>query len=153
MKRYHYFDTPYGMLEILGDQKGIFSIRFEEARFPTETPSEPVKQLMEELTAYFSGKLTTFATPLHIIGTPFQKRVWQELQKIPYGETRSYQEIALALDKPTAYRAVAQANGANPLAIVIPCHRVIYKGGALGGYAGGLEQKRGLLDLEQSSFI
>ncbi|MES2345699.1 MAG: methylated-DNA--[protein]-cysteine S-methyltransferase [Chlamydiota bacterium] len=111
--------------------------------------STPITALIEkELKLYFEGKLQTFKTPLATFGTLFQRRVWKELQKIPFGETRSYADIARILGRPTAFRAVAQANRSNRVAIVIPCHRVIYADGTLGGYAGGLEHKRWLLDHE-----
>ena len=97
---------------------------------------------------YFAGQLKAFTTPLAPTGTPFQKRVWEELQKIPHGETRSYAAIAAAIGRPTAFRAVAQANGANRIAIVIPCHRVINTSGALGGYSSGVERKQWLLQQE-----
>ncbi|MBS0623355.1 MAG: methylated-DNA--[protein]-cysteine S-methyltransferase [Verrucomicrobia bacterium] len=98
-----------------------------------------------ELFQYFQGQLKIFTTPLICVGSLFQKRVWENLLEIPYGQTRSYAEVARKLDKPTAYRAVAQANAANAIAIVIPCHRVINTGGAYGGYASGMEKKIWLL--------
>jgi AraC family transcriptional regulator of adaptative response/methylated-DNA-[protein]-cysteine methyltransferase len=103
----------------------------------------------EELAAYFTGARQRFTLPLVTCGTPFQESVWVELQRIPYGETRSYGEQARAIGQPRAVRAVARANGANRLAIVIPCHRVIGADGRLTGYAAGLERKRWLLDLER----
>jgi AraC family transcriptional regulator of adaptative response/methylated-DNA-[protein]-cysteine methyltransferase len=102
----------------------------------------------KELHQYFQAKLMQFTTPLFCHGTPFQKNVWECLQKIPYGETRSYADIAQAIKKPTAIRAVANAIGANQLAIIIPCHRVINSNGELGGYAGGLTRKIGLIQHE-----
>lgn len=104
--------------------------------------------LKEELERYFSGTLRRFSVPLVYPGTPFQSRVWGELLKIPYGETRTYEELARAVGSPAACRAVGTANGRNRIAILIPCHRVVNKGGALGGYGGGLWRKRRLLDLE-----
>jgi AraC family transcriptional regulator of adaptative response/methylated-DNA-[protein]-cysteine methyltransferase len=106
-------------------------------------------QLAEELGGYFAGERRTFTVPLAYPGTPFQRRVWEELLRIPYGETRSYEQLAVALGSPGAQRAVGHANGLNRIAIVIPCHRVIGKDGTLGGYGGGLWRKRALLDLEQ----
>lgn len=105
-------------------------------------------QLTEELAAYFSGGLTLFATRLLIDGTPFQSRVWDALLRIPYGETRSYEELAQQIGSGGAQRAVGHANGSNPLAIVVPCHRVINKSGKLGGYGGELWRKQALLALE-----
>lgn len=109
----------------------------------------PIEAIEKELLAYFSGELKNFTTTFSIAGTPFQQRVWQELQRISYGQTRSYAQLAATIDKPTAFRAVALANASNQLALVIPCHRVINTGGALGGYGAGLERKRWLLEHEQ----
>lgn len=102
-------------------------------------------QLQTELDAYFAGRLQQFTLPLHQPGTPFQQTVWSALQAIPFGETRSYRDIAMAVGRPGATRAVGTTNGRNRIAVVIPCHRVINAGGALGGYGGGLERKRWLL--------
>jgi AraC family transcriptional regulator of adaptative response/methylated-DNA-[protein]-cysteine methyltransferase len=104
--------------------------------------------LHQQVQEYFAGKRKEFSLPLAMQGTPFQQEVWKALQTIPYGETRSYQEQAELLGKPKAVRAVAQANGDNRIAIIIPCHRVIGKDGKLVGYGGGLWRKRFLLDLE-----
>jgi AraC family transcriptional regulator, regulatory protein of adaptative response / methylated-DNA-[protein]-cysteine methyltransferase len=105
-------------------------------------------ELQRELTAYFAGTLATFTVPLVMRGTPFQERVWSELRRIPYGETRSYEDLARAIGAPGAPRAVGHANGMNPVAIVVPCHRVINKNGGLGGYGGQLWRKQSLLRLE-----
>jgi AraC family transcriptional regulator of adaptative response/methylated-DNA-[protein]-cysteine methyltransferase len=107
-------------------------------------------QLEAELRDYFSGVLKQFTVPLVAPGTPFQERVWSELRRIPYGETRSYEEIAVAVSSQAAQRAVGRANGANRIAIVIPCHRVINKSGRLGGYGGLLWRKEALLGLERT---
>jgi methylated-DNA-[protein]-cysteine S-methyltransferase len=104
----------------------------------------------EQLMAYFAGKLREFRLPLEMKGTDFQLRVWNLLLQIPYGETRNYGDLARALGAPAAVRAVGGANGANPVAIVVPCHRVIGANGTLTGYGGGLPLKRRLLDLERS---
>jgi AraC family transcriptional regulator, regulatory protein of adaptative response / methylated-DNA-[protein]-cysteine methyltransferase len=104
--------------------------------------------LQRELTAYFTGTLSQFTVPVVTRGTPFQERVWAQLRQIPYGETRSYQELARAIGAPGASRAVGHANGMNPVAIVVPCHRVINKNGDLGGYGGQLWRKEKLLQLE-----
>jgi AraC family transcriptional regulator of adaptative response/methylated-DNA-[protein]-cysteine methyltransferase len=111
--------------------------------------SEHLERLETELSAYFEGELRQFTVPVVEPGTPFQTRVWDELRRIPYGETRSYEQIATAIGSPAAVRAVGLANGRNRIAIVVPCHRVVRKGGALGGYAGGLRRKQFLLDLER----
>jgi methylated-DNA-[protein]-cysteine S-methyltransferase len=106
-----------------------------------------------QLRAYFSGGLRDFDLPLDMVGTDFQQRVWRELLKIPYGETRSYMQIASGIGSPTAVRAVGAANGANPVPIVVPCHRVIGSGGRLVGYGGGLPLKQRLLALERGSLF
>ena len=113
--------------------------------------AEVLVQLEEELAAYFSGSLRRFSVPLRFPGTEFQRLVWEELQRIPFGETRSYEDLAVALGRPNAQRAVGRANGLNRIAIVIPCHRVVNKDGGLGGYGGGLRRKQFLLDLERSA--
>lgn len=106
------------------------------------------QQVVEQLGAYFAGELREFDLALDLMGTPFQLQVWQELQKIPYGQTRTYQEVASNIGNPRAVRAVGQANNRNPIPVIIPCHRVIGKSGALVGYGGGLEVKLYLLGLE-----
>ena len=107
-----------------------------------------LRKLREELAAYFAGELKKFTVPLDLAGTQFERQVWAQLRKIPYGQTKSYGEIARALGKPGASRAVGRANGANYISIIIPCHRVIEAGGGLRGYGGGLPRKKYLLDLE-----
>lgn len=111
--------------------------------------SDPSLQIRAELTAFFAGTLKVFETPLALHGSAFTKSVWQELRRIPAGETRSYSDIAQALERPTAVRAVARANGANQLALIIPCHRVIGADGSLTGYGGGLWRKQKLLEIER----
>ena len=108
-----------------------------------------LQQLKRELVDYFAGRLQQFRVPLIYPGTPFQEQVWSELLRIPYGETRSYEDMARSIQNPGAVRAVGHANGSNRIAIVIPCHRVVNKGGKLGGYGGGLRRKQFLLDLER----
>lgn len=112
-----------------------------------------IQQIKQELADYFEGKCFEFKTPILTLGSEFQKNVWQQLQQIPCGETRSYKDIALALNKPTAYRAVANANGANQLALIIPCHRVINENGELGGYGGGLSRKQWLIEHERRNIL
>lgn len=111
--------------------------------------TEPLRLIDAELKLYFSGLLTEFKTPYHVLGSPFQKQVWEALCQIPYGETRSYAEQARGMGRPTAFRAVANANGANQLAIIIPCHRIISSDGTLGGYGGGVAVKQWLLEHER----
>jgi AraC family transcriptional regulator, regulatory protein of adaptative response / methylated-DNA-[protein]-cysteine methyltransferase len=110
--------------------------------------SAHLRTLKQELASYFEGALQTFSVPLVYSGTAFQERVWKQLLTIPFGTTCSYEDIAIAVGSPKAVRAVGSANGLNPIAIVIPCHRVVNKGGALGGYGGGLRRKQFLLELE-----
>jgi len=115
--------------------------------------NQHLEAVREELARYFAGQLRAFTVPLVYPGTPFQRRVWAELLRIPYGQTRSYQAIAAAVGHPKAVRAVGRANGQNRIAIIIPCHRVIQKNGQLGGYGGGVEKKRYLLALEQGALL
>jgi AraC family transcriptional regulator of adaptative response/methylated-DNA-[protein]-cysteine methyltransferase len=159
-----WIDTRLGPMMAVADEKALYLLEFvdrrglerEVERLRKRTKSaivpgvtEPIRSIERELAQYFEGTLTVFLTPLFCLGTPFQKSVWEQLIAIPPGETRSYQDIANALGKPTACRAVAQANGANQLAIVIPCHRVINASGELGGYGGGLTRKNWLLTHEK----
>jgi O-6-methylguanine DNA methyltransferase len=109
---------------------------------------EPLQQAVQELQRYFAGEKLTFSCPLDLQGTAFQVSVWQALRDIPYGETRSYAEIAQVTGRPSAVRAVGAANGANPIAVIVPCHRVIGSNGTLTGYGGGLSTKSWLLSLE-----
>jgi AraC family transcriptional regulator of adaptative response/methylated-DNA-[protein]-cysteine methyltransferase len=111
--------------------------------------TDVINVLEKELQLYFSGELKEFKTPLFFLGSPFQHKVWQELQKIPYGQTRAYAELAEAVEKLSAFRAVAQANGKNKIALIVPCHRVINKNGNLGGYSGGINRKKWLIHLEK----
>jgi AraC family transcriptional regulator of adaptative response/methylated-DNA-[protein]-cysteine methyltransferase len=128
-------------------QVGRLRARAKVAIVPGRTG--PIAQVEAELAAYFHGSSMRFATPLAPLGSPFQRAVWDALLAIPPGQTRSYAELARAVNRPQAVRALGQANGANPFAIVIPCHRVINADGALGGHGGGLPRKRWLLEHEQ----
>jgi methylated-DNA-[protein]-cysteine S-methyltransferase len=128
------------------DFEAYFNKRYPAASLVENT--EALAPYLQELTDYFNGTKQTFSLPIDIKGTPFQQEIWQALQKIPYGKTVSYSEIAALINRPTAARAVGSAIGANPLLILVPCHRVIGKNGALSGYRGGMELKRFLLDLE-----
>jgi AraC family transcriptional regulator of adaptative response/methylated-DNA-[protein]-cysteine methyltransferase len=123
--------------------------RFDRAIVPGK--SDHIEQMKRELAEYFAGERTVFEVPIVYPGSPFQQSVWEQLLRIPYGETRSYEDVAVALGKTGAQRAVGMANGQNRIAIVIPCHRVVNKGGKLGGYGGGLWRKQFLLDLEASA--
>ena len=139
-------DTPLGRMVATSDKKVLCCLEFGECEGRDDAP--PLISIERELGLYFSGKLREFKTLIAYVGTPFQVMVWKELGKIAFGETCSYRELAKKVKRDTACRAVAQANGRNRLAIVIPCHRVIYADGTLGGYAGGVEYKKGLLDHE-----
>ena len=148
--------SPVGRLTLVASDTGLAAVLWEHdspRRVPLaisgEVPRHPVlREAERQLKEYFAGKRTAFDLPLDFHGTPFQKRVWQALLKIPFGETRSYGQIARALGKPTAMRAVGAANGKNPISIIVPCHRVIGKDGQLTGFAGGLKAKAHLLKLE-----
>jgi len=152
---YTYLDTPIGELLLAGDQDGLRELGFPDG--PKRRRAEPDWELRDtifaeaksQLNAYFSGSLRTFSLPLQPSGTPFQLDVLQQLQKIPYGETVSYGEIAARLGKPKAMRAVGAANGRNPIPVIIPCHRVIGSNGKLTGFGGGLPTKATLLKLER----
>ncbi len=147
-----YLDTPLGSMIAVADETTLHLLEFADCPNKIDTPSEtspPLVSIREELKLYFSGNLRKFKTPLFIKGTPFQKEVWAELLQIPYGQTISYSDQAIKIGRPTAARAIAQANGANRFAIVIPCHRVIRASGALSGYAGGVSRKQWLLNHEK----
>lgn len=143
------FETPIGTLCLEEDGEALTAIRLgpkcEEEQDESELLNEAKKQIME----YFAGKRTQFDLPLHMHGTEFQVKVWNALRQIPYGETRSYSEIAAAAGNPKACRAVGGANNKNPLLIVVPCHRVIGKNGSLVGFACGMDAKKHLLELEK----
>ncbi len=159
-----WLDTPLGPMLAIASETALYLLEFvdrrglerEIERLRQRTKSviipgkTPIIDLIEsELKDYFQGNLTEFKTPLFLLGSPFQKTVWHELLKIPHGQTCSYAEIARNIDMPKAFRAVANANGANQIAIVIPCHRVINTNGDLGGYGGGISRKSWLLNHEK----
>jgi O-6-methylguanine DNA methyltransferase len=139
--------SPLGPILACADESALVSLTFSEEKGNFEK-NRVLEQLEEELALYFAGKLQAFQTPVSPSGTDFQKRVWQALQKIPYGKTCSYGELAQELGHEKAFRAVARANGANPIAILVPCHRVIYADQRLGGYSSGIAKKIKLLNLE-----
>lgn len=144
--------SPLGELTICADDLGITAVAFpgEVEAVPAPNPNALVREAVAQLAAYFAGRRTRFELPLNAAGTPFQRRVWQALCTVPYGNTSSYGEIAAAVGNPRASRAVGLANGRNPIAILVPCHRIIGGDGSLTGYGGGLERKRWLLDHERS---
>ncbi|MCH8529589.1 MAG: methylated-DNA--[protein]-cysteine S-methyltransferase [Saccharospirillum sp.] len=148
-------ESPIGWLTIEANDNAITRIEFLDANsVPVPNESDLTRSAKSQLEQYFTGQRHQFDLPLAPPGTDFQQRCWQALQDIPYGETRSYVDQAMAIAKPKAVRAVGSANGANPISIVIPCHRVIGKNGKLTGYAGGLDRKAWLLAMEarQSDF-
>ncbi len=141
--------SPLGRLSISATPDAITELRFIDEADHTIAPSTPLLQsACRQLTEYFAGTRRDFELPLTPRGTPFQQAVWQALQAIPHGEHRSYKDIALLIGNPRAMRAVGLANGRNPIAILIPCHRVIGASGKLVGYAGGIERKSWLLQHE-----
>jgi len=145
-------ETPLGSAEITGDTDGISSIKILEENAPISAEvSEDLKNAILQLKAYFKGELHTFNLKLNPSGTDFQKRTWKALLNIPFGKTTSYLELSKQMGDVKAIRAVAAANGKNPLRIVIPCHRVIGSDGSLTGYAGGLWRKKWLLEHENPS--
>ncbi len=152
---YYNWMSSMGKLLLVCDAAGLRAIRFEgREKFSPPQPGwryedEPFREVMKQLEEYFAGDRVAFNVPLAPPGTSFQLQVWEALQKIPYGETLSYAELARRIDKPRAVRAVGAANGANPIPIIIPCHRVIGSNGSLVGYGGGLDIKKTLLALEQ----
>lgn len=149
MKLSYTYDSPVGMLYLAEENGVLTDLRFRPIPIAEERETPLLSRAAEQLDEYFDGKRHEFDLPLYPRGTPFQTSVWSALQDIPYGETRSYKNIASALGKPTACRAVGSANNKNPISIIIPCHRVIGSGGALTGYGGGLDVKQALLELEK----
>lgn len=137
-------------LYLVATETHLINIQFTQPQKALLQTTELLSMATIQLDEYFQGKRTTFSLPFKLIGTPFQLAVWKELQNIPYGKTTSYKEIAQKINKPKAYRAVGMANNKNPLPIIIPCHRVIGSNGKLIGYAGGLNLKNYLLELEKS---
>jgi methylated-DNA-[protein]-cysteine S-methyltransferase len=144
-------DSPIGDLLLVGDERALRGLHMTPHPAPRpdwRSASEPFAAAREQLAEYFAGERREFALPIELDGTPFQQRVWEALRTIPYGETRSYGQIAHQIGRPDRARAVGTANGSNPVSIVVPCHRVIGADGSLTGYGGGLDRKRYLLDLE-----
>lgn len=137
-------------LYLVATETHLINIQFTQPQKALLQTTELLSMATIQLDEYFQGKRTTFSLPFKLTGTPFQLAVWKELQNIPYGQTTSYKEIAQKINKPRAYRAVGMANNKNPLPIIIPCHRVIGSNGKLIGYAGGLNLKNYLLELEKS---
>jgi AraC family transcriptional regulator of adaptative response/methylated-DNA-[protein]-cysteine methyltransferase len=166
--RASWLDTRLGPMIAIADEKALYLLEFldrrglerEIDRLRRKTDSaiipgktQPILSIEGELDQYFEGKLKQFTTPLFWLGSPFQRSIWEALVKIPYGETRSYAVVAASVGKPSAVRAVATANGANQLAIIIPCHRVINNNGLLGGYGGGIARKQWLINHEKQGNV
>ena len=149
-----YYDSPIGTLCILANEKGIAKIQFafdvRERLHTVETETPLLKEAVQQLADYFAGIRKEFSLPLSLQGTDFQLRTWNALLMIPYGETRTYKQIAETIDCPKGCRAVGLANNRNPIPIIIPCHRVIGANGDLTGYAGGLDVKAYLLAIEKN---
>ncbi len=148
--RYAIMETPMGPLTLASSDKGLSAVRFGMTIPPDGIVDQSLNRpFVRQLSEYFQGRRTEFECPLDFEGTPFQMSVWRALLDIPYGETRSYGDIAKSIGKPGASRAVGMANHENRIAVVIPCHRVVGQDGSLTGYAGGLQLKQKLLSIEQ----
>lgn len=147
------YHSPFGDMELDYEKDAVTALKMAEKKAAGEAPEGLALAVFQELDEYFQGKRKTFDIPLRTHGTPFQEKVWAALRAIPYGEVRSYKEVAEAIGHPKAYRAVGMANNANPIFIIIPCHRVIGADGSLTGYGGGLPMKKALLSLEKKHRI
>ena len=145
------FETPLGKIIAVADEEGLCSLDFDENASASDEENVHLTQLQRELSEYFAGKRKTFDVRLNPKGTPFQRVVWRTLCDIPYGSVISYSQEAQMLSHEKAVRAVANANGKNPIPIIIPCHRVIAKGGGIGGYSGGIWRKEFMLELERKN--
>jgi methylated-DNA-[protein]-cysteine S-methyltransferase len=145
------YRSEIGPFEIVGNERGILTITFnkEPSKVNRNLPA-CMKDCLQQLEEYFKGRHRKFRVPLLLEGTDFQKAVWRQLKKIPYGQTASYGDVARAIGRPGAFRAVGNANNKNPVPVIIPCHRVIGSDGKLGGFGGGIWRKQWLLDHEKS---
>jgi methylated-DNA-[protein]-cysteine S-methyltransferase len=153
--RYRTVDSPVGPLTLAGRDDRLMHLRMVDQTYaPSRAGWVPddaaFPDAVGQLAAYFAGELTEFDLDLDLVGTAFQQRVWQALLTIPYGQTRSYGEVARQIGAPAASRAVGLANGRNPIGIIVPCHRVIGANGSLTGYGGGIDRKKALLQMERS---
>ena len=144
------FSTTVGPLTLEGDDQALTRIGFGAPTAP-RGDSPAVAAAAIQLEQYFAGERTEFELAVEVEGTPFERRVWDEVRSIPYAQTATYAEIARRIGRPGASRAVGRANARNPVAVIVPCHRVIGSDGSLTGYAGGIEMKRALLDLENAN--
>ena len=144
-----FYRAPFGVLAITYEDGAVTALkRADETALPEDAPNALTEAVFRQLDEYFTGTRTDFDFPYRLHGTHFQEKVWAALREIPYGETRSYRQIAEAIGQPKACRAVGMANHRNPICIVVPCHRVVGAGGTLVGYGGGLDMKAALLELE-----
>ncbi len=145
-----FYDSPVGRLGLMAQGDALTALALPNQPVPliAERETPVLREARRQLEAYFAGTLRDFDVPLRLEGTPFRLRVWEQLRKIPYGQVITYGELARRVGQPNAARAVGGANHHNPIAILVPCHRVVAAGGSLGGYGGGLELKRALLKLE-----
>ena len=148
-----YYHSPIGWLQLVATEHAISGVAFVSKPGESAGNSPVLDLCQQQLEAYFDGTLTKFSVPLRLEGTPFQRRVWEALQTIPFGATWSYSELAQRVGNPKACRAVGGANNRNPIPILVPCHRVVGASGALTGYAGGLERKQALLAHEQRTAL
>ena len=158
MKNIFFYQTPIGRIGILEDGHAITNLYFPGDQLPAVAidatmETELLSYAGAQLQSYFEGRLKFFNLPLAPVGTKFRQQVWESVRKVSYGETRSYQEIAISIDNNNAYRAVGLANSLNPIPIFIPCHRIIGANGRLVGYRGGLQVKKYLLKLEKTAFL
>jgi len=145
-----YYQSPIGVVEIVGSREHIVAVNFvDRARAGDDDLPACIQECVNQIDEYFKGNLKKFSLELQMQGTDFQKTVWRQLTKVSYGQTASYGEIAAAIGKPSASRAVGRANGRNPIAIIVPCHRIIGTDGSLTGYGGGLWRKEWLLHHER----
>jgi methylated-DNA-[protein]-cysteine S-methyltransferase len=152
--QYRAVDSPLGQLTLAGRDNRLRHLRMDDQTYEPshegwELDDDSFPDTVAQLEAYFAGDLVEFDLEMELVGTEFQRRVWAALLTIPYGETRSYGEIALQIGSPNAFRAVGLANGHNPIGIIVPCHRVIGANGSLTGYGGGIARKKSLLDMER----
>ncbi|MFJ8046946.1 methylated-DNA--[protein]-cysteine S-methyltransferase [Streptomyces luteogriseus] len=159
MKQHTVTDSPYGPLTLVAEDGVLCGLYMTDQRHRPQEETFGTRddtlfaETEEQLKAYFAGELKEFTVALRLTGTPFQRTVWDRLRRIPYGETRTYGQLADTLGAPTASRAVGLANGRNPIGIIVPCHRVIGANGSLTGYGGGLERKQRLLDFERGAAL
>ncbi|OLS03645.1 methylated-DNA--[protein]-cysteine S-methyltransferase [Tissierella creatinophila] len=153
MKNLYFYDTILGVVGIIDDESSIIEVFYgkeeREGCYVYESPL--IKETYRQLKLYLEGQLKKIDVPIHFEGTEFQVKVWKALMDIPYGETRSYKDIAKKVESPKAYRAVGMTNNKNPISIIVPCHRVIGANGKLIGYGGGIDIKKKLLDIEKSN--